>query len=52
VKIGGKVATTSAWTATSITATVPAGLAAGATTVTVTSDGRSSKKAGSFTVTP
>ena len=50
VKIGGIVATTSAWTTTQITATVPASLAAGATTVTVTSDGRTSKPV-TFTVT-
>lgn len=52
VRFGSTVATTSAWSATSITATVPAGLKAGATKVTVSSDGRTSKKAVTFTVTP
>ena len=51
VKFGSTIATTSAWSATSITATVPASLAAGATKVRVTSDGRTSK-ASTFTVTP
>ena len=36
VRFGTTIATTSAWSATSVTATVPAGLAAGATSVTVT----------------
>jgi molybdate transport system substrate-binding protein len=51
VKIGGVVATTTAWSATSITATVPDSLAAGDTKIVVRSDGRSSK-AFTFTVTP
>jgi len=51
VKIGGEVATTTAWSATSITATVPAGLAPGDKTVTVTSDVRTCKVPATFTVT-
>ena len=52
VTIGGTTATTTAWSPTSIKATVPAGLAAGATTVSVTADGRVVKHAATFTVTP
>ena len=52
VKIGGVVATTSAWSATSITATVPDSLTAGDQQVTVTSDGRTCKTPATFTVTP
>ena len=51
VKIGGVVATTTAWSATSITATVPASLSTGEQRVTVTSDGRTCKTAATFDVT-
>ena len=53
VKFGNTIATTTAWSATQITATVP-NLAAGAYKVTVTADGQVSKasKAPTFTVTP
>ena len=50
VKFGNTVAATTAWTPTSITATVPASLAAGTTKVTVTSGGLKSKRM-TFTVT-
>jgi len=50
VKFGATQATTTAWGASSITATVPT-LAAGNYNVTVTADGRVSKVA-TFTVTP
>lgn len=50
VKFGAATATTTAWSATSITATVPAGLAAGAANITVTVNGTASNAA-AFTVT-
>ncbi len=50
VTIGGVTAATSAWSTTAITATVPAGLTAGAKNVTVTSGGKTTN-AVSFTVT-
>ena len=50
VKFGAATATTTAWSSTSVTATVPAGLAPGATTVTVTPTGGSSSNALAFTV--
>jgi molybdate transport system substrate-binding protein len=50
VKFGTTVATTTAWSTTSITATVPS-IAAGAYKLTVTADGQVSKTT-SFTVTP
>ncbi len=51
VRIGGITATTGPWTATSITATVPAGLAAGAQGVIVTPTGGTASNSATFTVT-
>jgi len=53
VSVGGSPATTTAWSATSITAVVPNGLTAGAKNVAVTSGGLTSaaSTASSFTVT-
>jgi len=50
VRFGATAATTTAWSATSITATVPASLAAGATPVTVTPTGGATSNALAFTV--
>jgi len=50
VRFGGTTAATSAWSATSVTATVPASLAPGATTVTVTPAGGSASNSLAFTV--
>jgi len=50
VRFGSTTATTSAWSATSITCTVPAGLATGAVNVTVTPSGGAASNARSFTV--
>ena len=50
VKFGATTATTSAWSATQVTATVPASLAPGATSVTVTPTGGSASNALAFTV--
>ena len=50
VRFGATSATTTAWSATSITATVPAGLSAGATSVTVTPTGGAASNALAFTV--
>ena len=50
VRFGSATASTTAWSATSITAAVPAGLGAGATTVTVTPTGGSASNAAAFTV--
>lgn len=50
VEFGSVAATTTAWSATSVTATVPAGLAPGATTVTVTPGGGPASNAAAFTV--
>jgi hypothetical protein len=50
VRFGTTVATTSAWSATSVTASVPASLAAGATNVTVTPTGGAASNALAFTV--
>lgn len=50
VRFGTTTATTSSWSATSITCTVPGGLATGATSVTVTPTGSSASNALSFTV--
>jgi len=50
VRFGSTTATTSAWSATSITCTVPAGLATGAVNVTVTPSGGAASNALSFTV--
>ena len=50
VKFGTTTATTTAWSATSVTATVPASLSPGATTVTVTPTGGSASNALAFTV--
>ncbi len=50
VRFGTTVATTTAWSATSVTATVPASLAAGATTVTVQPTGGAASNAVAFTV--
>ena len=50
VRFGATTATTTAWSSTSVTATVPASLAPGATTVTVTPAGGSSSNALAFTV--
>jgi hypothetical protein len=50
VRFGATTATTTAWSATSVTATVPASLATGATTVTVMPSGGSASNALAFTV--
>jgi hypothetical protein len=50
VRFGATSATTTAWSATSITAIVPASLAPGATTVTVTPTGGAASNALAFTV--
>jgi molybdate transport system substrate-binding protein len=50
VRFGTTVAATTVWSPTSITATVPEGLAAGKTKVTVTSDSRTSRNHVIFTV--
>ena len=50
VRFGTATATTSAWSATSVTCTVPASLANGAVNVTVTPSGRAASNARSFTV--
>jgi hypothetical protein len=50
VRFGATTATTTAWSATSVTATVPAGLAPGATTVTVTPTGAAASNSLAFTV--
>jgi hypothetical protein len=50
VRFDTTVATTTVWSTTSVTATVPAGLAAGATTVTVTPTGGAASNAAAFTV--
>jgi hypothetical protein len=50
VRFGSTTAVTSAWSATSITCTVPSTLAAGATSVTVTPTGGSASNALPFTV--
>ena len=50
VKFGATTAATSAWSATSVTATVPASLAPGATTVTVTPTGGAASNGLAFTV--
>ena len=51
VTVGGVSAATSAWSATSVTCTVPAGLSVGAKDVVVTPTGGSATNALSFTVT-
>ena len=51
VNIGGIAAATGPWTATSITATVPAGLAAGARAVVVTPTGAAASTGVNFNVT-
>ena len=51
VRFGNTAASTSSWSATSITCTVPAGLSAGAVDVTVTPTGGSASNALVFTVT-
>ena len=51
VSFAGTSAATSSWTATRIVATVPAGLSAGAKTVTVTPTGAAASNGLSFTVT-
>ena len=50
VRFGTATATTSAWSATSVTCTVPASLASGAVNVTVTPSGGAASNARSFTV--
>ena len=50
VRFGSTVATTTAWSASSVTATVPASLSPGATTVTVTPTGAAASNGRSFTV--
>ena len=50
VRFGTAVATISAWSATSVTCTVPASLASGAVDVTVTPSGGAASNARSFTV--
>jgi hypothetical protein len=50
VRFGATTATTTAWSATQVTATVPASLAPGATTVTVTPAGASASNGLAFTV--
>jgi hypothetical protein len=50
VRFGGTAAATTAWSATSVTATVPAGLVAGATSVTVTPTGAAASNSLAFTV--
>ena len=50
MRFGTTVAGTSAWSATSVTATVPVSLATGATSVTVTPTGGSASNALAFTV--
>ena len=50
VRFGTTAATTTAWSATSITATVPASLSVGATSVTVTPTGGAASNALGFTV--
>ena len=50
VRFGTTVATTTAWSASSVTATVPASLATGATSVTVTPTGGGASNAVAFTV--
>ena len=50
VKFGATTATTTAWSATSVTAKVPASLAPGGINVTVTPTGGSASNALSFTV--
>ena len=50
VKFGATTAATTAWSATSVTATVPAGLAPGATSVTVTPAGGAASNGLAFTV--
>ena len=52
VRFGSTSATTGAWSATSVTATVPASLAPGSVNVTVTPAGGSVSNALSFTVDP
>ncbi len=50
VRFGSTVATTSAWSASSVTATVPASLSPGATSVTVTPTGGAASNGRTFTV--
>ena len=50
VRFGSAAATTTAWSATSVTAVVPAGLSAGATSVTATPTGAATSNALAFTV--
>ncbi len=50
VRFGSTAASTTAWSATSVTATVPASLSAGVTSVTVTPTGGAASNAVAFTV--